>query len=226
MFRRAWLRLWATPVFAVFAVVSLALGVGVTTAIYSVVVSLTRNALTVPNGDRVGLMVGTDSLDARRHTWRSLISRADFEDLKLAASELGPLAASASFYQSVVDTSVSEAVIGEAVTGNYFVFLGLTPHLGRLIQPSDDAAPSRIVVIGHQFWRTRFARDAGIVGRSVRIGGEPFEIVGVAPEDFGGLTSPMQSGTAVWVPLSSTEMFPSGAAPPSWAWKALAAAPA
>ena len=214
MFRRAWRRLWATPVFAVFAVVSLALGVGVTTAIFSVIVSLTRNALTVPDGDRVGLLVGTDPFDARRHTWRSLVSRADFEDLGRAAADLGPLAASASFYQSVVDTSVSEAVIGEAVTGNYFTLLGLTPHLGRLIQPSDDTSPSRIAVLGHRFWRTQFAQDPDIVGRTVRVGGEPFEIVGVGPEDFGGLTTPMQAGTAVWVPLSSTEMFPSTAAPP------------
>jgi predicted permease len=214
MFRRAWRRLWATPVFTVFAVVSLALGVGVTTAIHSVVVSLTRNTMAVENADRIGLVVGTDPLDGRRQAWRSVVSRADFDDLSRATTTLGPLAASAVFYQSLVDPPVSELVSGEAVTGSYFATLGLGPHLGRLIQPSDDAAPARIVVLSHRIWRTRFAGDPKIVGRNVRIGGESFEVVGVAPAEFGGLTNRIQSFTSVWVPLSSTTMFPSGAAPP------------
>lgn len=215
MLGHAWRRLWATPIFTVFAVLSLALAVGVTTSIYSVLVSLTRNGLVVANGDRIGLIVGTDPIDGRRLTWRSVLSRADFEDLQREGSGLGPLAASAAFFQSVVGGSVSEVVSGEAVTGNYFSALGLTPDRGRLIQPIDDTAPARIVVVGHQFWRTRLAARPDVIGTTLHIGGEPFEVVGVAPEQFGGLANRIQANTSVWVPLGSTSMFPSNAAPPT-----------
>src|SRR5678815_1032111 len=99
MLRRAWLRLWATPVFTLFAIVSLALGVGVTTAIYSVILSLTRTVIDVPNADQVGLIVGTDALAGRRPIWRSAISQADFDDLRRSLTTGAP-EASALFYQS------------------------------------------------------------------------------------------------------------------------------
>src|SRR4029453_8383812 len=141
MFQRAWHRLWATPVFTLFAVLSLALGVGVTTSIYSVIVSITRGGGTFPAADRIGIIVGADPNNLRRQTFRSLISRADFDDLSRLSLELRPLATSASFYQSVTDDQLSEAVSGEAVSGNYFSLLELAPPAGRLIQPADDATP-------------------------------------------------------------------------------------
>ena len=214
VFRRAWRRLRATPLFTTFAVVSLALGVGVTTAIYSVIVSLTDFGLRAPHPDRIGVIVGSDPLDGRRQTWRSVVSRADLVDLSAAGDRWRNAAVSARFSQSLVTPAVSELVTGEAVSGNYFSTLSLAPAAGRLIQPSDDAAPSRVAVLGHQFWRTRLGGDTGVVGSVIRIGGEPFEVVGIGPPEFGGLSDRIQSFTAVWVPLSATTMFPSSAAPP------------
>ena len=214
MFRRTWRRLWATPAFTLFAVLSLALGVGVTTAIYSVIISITRNGASLPNAERIGIIVGTDPNNLSRKSFRSIVSRADFAELSQLSLQMQPLATSASFYQSLTDEQLSEAVSGEAVSGNYFSLLGLTPAAGRLVQPADDAVPARVVVVSHRFWRTRFQADPKIVGHTVRLGGEPFEIIGVAPEGFGGLSNRIQSFTAIWVPLSSTTMFPSQAAPP------------
>jgi hypothetical protein len=167
MFRRTWRRLWATPAFTLFAVLSLALGVGVTTSIYSVVISITRNGVNLPAADHIGIIVGSDPNNLSRQTFRSLVSRADFDDLSRLSLQLQPLATSASFYQSLSDDQLSEAVSGEAVSGNYFSLLGLTPAAGRLIQPADEATPSRIVVISHRFWRARFQADPSIVGHSV-----------------------------------------------------------
>ena len=215
MFRRAWRRLKATPAFTVFAVLSLALGVGVTTSIYSVIVSITRGGVNLPSADRIGIIVGADPNDLRRQTFQSLIARADFDELSRMSLPLQPLASSAVFYQSVTDDQLSEAVVGEAVSGNYFSILGLAPAAGRLIQPADDTTPVRVVIISHRFWRTRFQANAKIVGHTIRIAGEPFEIVGVAPERFGGLTSRLQSFTSIWVPLSSTTSFASNASPPA-----------
>jgi len=214
MFGLAWRRLWATPVFTIFAVVSLAVGVGVTTAVYSVVVSLTSRGLSVPDADRIGMVVGNDPLNGGRQTFRSVLSRPDFDDVSRSLTTLGPLAASAAFYQSVVAPSMSEAVPGEAVTGNYFSALGLVPEAGRLLQSQDDDAASPVVVLSSRFWRLRFASDPDVIGRTVRIGSGQFEIVGVGPEGFNGLNNRLQAFTAVWVPLASTALFPSSAAPP------------
>lgn len=208
MIRRAWRRLLATPVFTIFAVLSLALGVGVTTAIYAVVIPLTRTGLDVPNADRVGVVVGASSFGDARSIWQSVMSRSDFDDVSRAVPDVAEGAASAPFVQSLVTDSSTDNVIGEAVTGRYFPMLGVMQQLGRLVQPADDTRPSRVLVLGHQFWRTRFGADEAVIGRTVRLGGQPFEIVGVAGEGFSGLNYQLQSPTAVFVPLTSTRMFP------------------
>jgi predicted permease len=214
VFARAWRRLWATPVFTIFAVVSLSLGVGVTTAIYSAIAFLGRSGPEVPGADRLGFIVGTD-LYRSRPSWRGVVSRPDLDDLRAAVPALTDAALSAPFYQSLVDGDVSEVVAGEAVSGNYFQIFNQPPAAGRLIQPADDAQPARVVVLSHAHWRTRFGGDAAIVGRVLRLGGLPFEVVGIAPDGFGGLAEQSLRPTTAWVPLSATRLFASGAAPPA-----------
>src|SRR5690606_7197863 len=87
VFARAWRRLWATPIFTIFAVASLALGVGVTTAIYSAIAFLGRTGPDVPRPGDVGFIVGTD-LYRSRPAWRGLLSRADFDDLRTSVPAL------------------------------------------------------------------------------------------------------------------------------------------
>lgn len=213
MFRRAWRRLRAAPIFTAFAVASIALGVGVTTAIYSVVASLTDVTMNVPNGHRVAALSGLSTISARP-AWRAAIARADFFDLQQASATWKDAAVSASFAQSLVTPSQSELISGEAVNSAYFRMLELLPAAGRLLQAADDASPTRIAVLSHRFWRTRLGADPAVVGSTVRIGGQPFEIVGVAPEAFGGLIDRLGAYTAVWVPIGATAMFPSNASPP------------
>ena len=212
MFRRAWRRLRATPVFTIFSIASLALSIGVTTAIYSVVAFITNRQSTVPNADRIAVVMATDPYRARP-AWRAALSREDFGDLAAASQRPLEIAVSAPFSQTLVDETVSEIVLGEAVTGNYFQKFGVTPVQGRLIQWVDDGAPSRVAVISHRMWHSRFGARQDIVGRVVRLAGQPFEIIGVAPEGFSGLTDQAQAFTSIWVPLGSTAMFPSSAAP-------------
>src|SRR3990172_4215761 len=127
MFRRAWRRLRASPLFTIFAVTSLALGVGVTTAIYAVVASLTTTGLSLRNPDRIGLIVGSDPFDGRRLMWRSVLSRADLADLRATSATFRDIAVSAPFYQALVGSNVSEVVSGEAVSGSYFSMLEIVP---------------------------------------------------------------------------------------------------
>jgi predicted permease len=212
MFRRAWRRLWATPVFTIFSIASLALSIGVTTAIYSVVAFITNRQFTVPNADRIAVVVATDPYRSRPG-WRAALSREDFSDLQAASGSSLDIAASAPFSQTLVDDATSEIVYGEAVSGNYFQKFGALPAAGRLIQQADDSTPARVAVISHRLWQSRFGARNDIVGHVVRLAAQPFEIVGVAPERFNGLNDQAQAFTGIWVPLGSTSMFPSSAAP-------------
>src|SRR5258705_13860706 len=106
-------------------------------------------------------------------------------------------------------------VIGESVSGSYFATLGVGAKLGRTIQPSDDAGGGRVVMLSDTLWRRRFASDPRIVGATVAISGEPFEIIGVAPASFSGPPGWL-GGTQFWVPLvtqSRVKESPPAAAP-------------
>jgi predicted permease len=100
--------------------------------------------------------------------------------------------------------SDTRAIFGEAVEGSFFSFVGASMALGRPLQPADDTASSpAVVVLSHRLWRTAFAGDPQVIGRSVRIGGRPFEIVGVAAPRVRGVVIPNVRPTQAWVPLSS-----------------------
>lgn len=197
-------RLRHAPVFTIFAIVSLALGVGGTSAAYSLIQALMWPSLGIRDTSTAALVVGRVSQD--RLAWRGVMTRADFEDLRRQQTQLGSLAAAANFYATLADDAVAEAVTGEAVSGAFFGVLGVGPLKGRVLQPTDDTAvAASVVVVSESFWRTKLGADPDVVGRVVRLGGRPFEIVGVAAADFAGLTRISQSQRRVhlWIPLSA-----------------------
>ena len=125
-------RLAATPQFFVFAVLSIAVGIAVTTSAYSVLNSLTT-PIHAADPDRT--LFVTSAASSRR----ARISQPDFEDVKRTQQSFRRIAASTSFYQTLVEPSRSELVFGEAVSGDYFATLGLRMERGRAIQSMDDA---------------------------------------------------------------------------------------
>lgn len=198
-------RLLATPLFTVCAVLSLAVGVGVTTAVYSVVDALFLSDAGIPDPDRVVMVV----IPADGRMLKGSLSQRDFDDLRAAQTSLSRLSASAPFSPALASTFTTEVVSAEAVEGTYFQTLGITMSLGRAIQPSDDLGGLRVAVLSHSLWRTRFGADPGIVGRTARIGGVSFDVIGVAPRGFQGLNAGfhgMNAGptsTRLWIPLSA-----------------------
>lgn len=94
------------------------------------------------------------------------------------------------------------AAQGTLVSGNYFRALGVRPALGRFFTPDEDGAPGAhpVVVLSHGFWATRLAGDSGVIGRTVRLNGNAFTVVGVAPPRFGGVFALLR--TDAWVPLA------------------------
>jgi putative ABC transport system permease protein len=191
-------RLLATPLFTVFAVLSLAIGVAVTTAVYSVVDSIFLRNAGARDPDRVVIVVSPyDGLFVN-----GSISLPDFQDLRAAQTSFTSISASASFTPAVASSFTTELLAAEAVDGAYFSTLGVSPAMGRTIQPADDAGAARVVVLSHALWRRRFAANPAVVGQSIRISGQPFEVVGVAAASFAGVNGPLP-GTRLWIPLAA-----------------------
>ena len=125
--------------FTIFAIVSLAVGVGVTTAVYSVVDRIFWKDLGIAAPETVALVMGAEagSYDARR-----VMSEPDFADVQKAQTSFSALSSARSPWSPAVSTEVDDRNPrpGEAVDGAYFSLLGVTPAMGRLIQPADDTA--------------------------------------------------------------------------------------
>ena len=182
--------------FAVSAIVTLGVGIAVNTIAFTLLNSLALRPMPVRGADRV---VRLFPIDERGHR-RNLFSYADYVDYRKAASMFDDVGA-------YIPTSVTMQLDGEAedriayvVTPNYFTLLGFDPSLGRLFGPADErGADEAIVVISHSLWRTRFASDPAIVGRSIVVNHRSFTIVGVGPSRFSG-TEPLSPD--VWVMTS------------------------
>lgn len=199
-------RLIAAPLFLLFAVVSLALGLGVTVVGYAVIEAILWKPLGVVDQDRVAVV----TVPSRgRWVWRRQHSRADVDRLRRDAGVFSGLAAASGFDETLTTHTHSVHASGQAVSGRYFQLLGVRAVLGRTIQPADGAESAAVVVISERLWRTLFGADAAVIGRVVRLGGHPFEVVGVAPRSFDGITYGY-GGTDAWIPLEARTRFASG----------------
>jgi predicted permease len=175
-----------TPGFTLVAALTLALGIGVNAAIFSLVNGLVLRA---PDGvaepDRL-VQIGRSYASAPR--WDSF----SWPAMRLIEREARTLTGVAGYAGQVFvvgEGTDAERVIGQLVSGNYFDLLGVRPHVGRLLQPDDDVRPGahRVLVLSHALWMRRYGGDPSIVGRTVEVGGQPWEVVGVTPEGFHGV---------------------------------------
>lgn len=192
-------RLAATPVFTVFAVLSLGLALGVTTAVYSALDTFVWQRPLFGAPARVAFVASSGD---GQHRWRSRISYPDFVDLQ-DGLEAGTLAASATLEISLATGERAEVVQAEAVSGDYFHVLGVSPAIGRPLDAEDTRLGRHAVLLGHEVWRDRFDSDPAVAGRVIRLNGRSFEVAGVMPPRFHGLTLEPVAGTGLWLPLSA-----------------------
>lgn len=191
-------RLRATPVFTIFAVASLALGVGATTAVYSAIHSLLWKPTSVYRADRVAVLTESSPAGGRAE----VVRRQDLDELRRLETSWEQVAASARLGVRLSDRASTDVFSGEAVTGHYFSVLGVGATAGRVIQPADENPSSPpVAVVSQRLWRTRLAADPAVVGRVLRLNGQPVEIVGVVVGSFTGLGPALVVDTDVWVPL-------------------------
>jgi putative ABC transport system permease protein len=171
-----------SPGFAAVAMLTIALGVGANTAIFSVVNAVLIRPLPYPRAQEL-VMVWQD-MRARGGPEKEWATPGNVADWKSSGLFAG-LAAVQGWQPSLTGHGDAEALPGEMVTADYFTVLGISPALGRGFRAEDDQPASpRVVMLGDGLWQRRFGGDRAIVGRSIVLSGEPHEIVGVLPAGF------------------------------------------
>jgi predicted permease len=201
LLKKALGRLVAAPLFTVFAVVSLSAGVAVTTAVYSVVDKLFLSDIGATAPESLAfVMTGSNG---RLH--RAGVADEDFDALRAAQRSFSSVAASLAFLAPITSTRNSEIVPIEAVSPSYFDTVGITAGRGRVFDAAESSGAA-VVVLSDEFWRSRYAADETVVGRTVRIAGQVFEIIGIAPQQYHGLSDRAFS-TMAWIPLASETLI-------------------
>ena len=183
-----------SPLFAATAIVSVALGVGVNALVLSVVNGLLFRPLPVSEPDRLVFVERGGGIPA--HSFPA------YRDLRDRNATLDGLAGYRITRMDVEAGGTVAREWGYLATGNYFDLLGVAPAAGRLLQPADDGAAgaSPYAVLSYDYWQTRFAGDASIVGASIRINRGAYTVLGVAPPEFYG--TEIFYRPAIWVPMA------------------------
>jgi putative ABC transport system permease protein len=179
-------RLRAQPGFTLATVLTLAIGIGATTATFSVVHPVLLQPLPYPDPDRVLSLwdIGTDGerLDVTFGTYREVAARSrSFEALAVMRD----------WQPTLRGTAEPERIPGQRVSAEYFAVLGVAPARGAAFRAEDDrSGASDVAVIADGLWRGRFGADPGIVGRSIVLDGKPFTVIGVMPRGFENIPAP------------------------------------
>ncbi|MEA2205265.1 MAG: hypothetical protein QOE77_2041 [Blastocatellia bacterium] len=182
------------PVFAIIAVITLALGIGANTAIFSVVNAVLLRALPYHNGEQlVALWATTSSGD------RDGLSLPETQDFRSGMQSLEDLTAFQSQSVNLTGGAQPDRVRGAFVALNYFKVFNLNPILGRTFAESDDLK-AKIVVVNERTWRERLNSEKDLEGRKLILNGEPYSIVGVVTENF---KQPLDPDVEVWMPAGN-----------------------
>jgi predicted permease len=184
------------PGFTIAVVVTLALGIGANTAIYSAARSVFWRPLPYPDPDRL-VFVATTAVDKPDAAGEGSVSAPDFEDWRRGTDAFEDLAAVKLAGSTLTGEGDAEQLVDAGVTSGFFRALGVAPLYGRVFQPTDDVdgGPGE-AILSFGLWQRRFGGDPAVVGRTIVLAGTPREVVGVMPRGF---DYPL--GMDLWVPL-------------------------
>src|SRR5437763_9074926 len=194
-FRYALRQLRKSPAFALIAIVTLGLGIGANTAIFSVIYAVLLRPLPYPEPDQLTILTETDANQPQIS-----VSFPDYVDWKRDNTVFEQIALSRreSFNLSGLEGRAPEQISGALVTANFFKVIGLTPQLGRVFTEEEDrVGGSPVAVISDRLWQRLFGRDPSVLGRAVNFGNQPYTIIGVMPPQ---MFSPRT--VEVWFPLT------------------------
>jgi len=190
-----------SPGFTAVAIVTIALGIGVNSTIFSLVNAVLFRPLSVDRPEELVDIYGHSATSSTHDT----SSYPDFVDYSEQTETLSGLAAYTNFFANLSIDGSSELVVGEIVSSDYFRVLGVRPAIGRAFVPDEFAAAgaSPVAILSHPFWQTRFAADPNVAGRTLRLNGITYTVVGVAPETFGGMFPAVTA--QMWIPLTMVD---------------------
>ncbi|MGH9474698.1 MAG: ABC transporter permease [Terriglobales bacterium] len=204
-FRYAFRSLAQAPAFAIIAILTLGLGIGANTAIFSVVDAVLLRPLPFPHPDRLL------SVREQSHQFPSMsVSYPDYLDWVKQNHSFGALAAYRGSGAVLTHAGPPAVIQGQDVSWQYFPVLGIKPELGRTFTAAEDqrgAAP--VAVISNHLWRTRFHADPGILGKPIELDSVAHTIIGVMPTGFPGL-APAKDAAQFWVSIGAKATANSG----------------
>jgi putative ABC transport system permease protein len=193
--RYALRQLKTAPAFTAVAVLTLALGIGATTALWSVVQAVVLRPFPFAHPERVMLL---------SEVWKGEdgnVSIGNYVDVETASTSYAALGAAQFKSFNLADAGTPERVLGARVTHGFFDVFGVRPLLGRTFRPEENRpGQEQEVVLGHGLYQRRFGGDRGVLGRLVRLDGRPYRVIGVMPPRF----DPTASNEELWVPTAWT----------------------
>ncbi len=190
-----------TPGFSAVAIVTLALGIGANTAVFSLVSAVLLRSLPFPEANRLVLL--WDDVSAQTNGRFSLTepTPADYKDWKAQSRSFSGMAAMMQATYNLTGTAEPHKVEGIRTTANLFSVLGMQPLAGRLLTAADDQPDANaVVVLDARLWQSVFGGDSGVIGRTILLNGLPHTVVGVVPPDF---QFPV-ANAGLWVPARFT----------------------
>jgi putative ABC transport system permease protein len=194
--RYAWRTARKSPGFALVIIASLALGIGANSLIYSIVDGMVLRPFAYPNADRlVAIGVTYPALDGERQ-FLETISPPEYIDIRDGVKSLERVFAFDLGNRNLTGGDQPERVFTGFMWGDPMASIGVRPLLGRSFRPEETTTPgASIAVISHRVWQSRFGGDSAVIGRSIRVNGQPTEIIGVMPPNL------LLLGTDLWLPM-------------------------
>ncbi len=195
-----------TPAFVLFVVLTLALGIGANTTVFTIVNTLILNPLPVPDASGLAAVEMAQAKGTSRSAVVLPLSYANLRDYQGKNEVFESLAGYTSPQIVTLDANGGpQRMFAEFVTGNYFATLGLRPAMGRFFSPEEDSTPGghAVAVMNYATWQARFGGGADIVGKTLRLNGLVFTVIGVAPRQYRGVNA--MFGPDVWLPAAMVE---------------------
>ena len=187
------------PLFAVAAVLTLALGIGANSAIFTVVNGVLLRPLPYPSPDRL-MVVWT--YNPRQGFDKDVSSFPNFDDWRRQSTSFAGLSAYTGADFALTNAGDPAQIRGALVTPGFFETLGVAPALGRPFDTRESGGGDRVAILSHGLWQTRFSGDPAVVGRSIVLNGRAHQIVGVMPASFAHPET-----AQVWTPLARSEAY-------------------
>jgi predicted permease len=199
-FRFSFRQLRKNPSFAIAAIITLALGIGATTAIFSLVNAVLLKPLPYPEPGR--LMRVTQEDHSTGAAVPESLSYPDYFDWRAQNRSLSGMASYTGQNMTLTGTGQAQQLGAYVVSSNFFQVLGVAPMLGRDFRWDEERPGNRAVMLSHELWQSRFGGDREIVGQQVTLDGERYTVAGVMPKGF---HFPAESGVEAWISLAHDE---------------------